>query len=58
MRSIISSLKPETEFILRDIIDNPPALIGRRLKGAVESGSITGVVFIGKFEGYNKLRKQ
>ena len=57
MRSIICSLKPGTEFLLRDIIDNPPALLGRRLYEAVENGSITGVVFIGKFEGYAKYRK-
>ena len=57
MRSIISSLRPGTEFFLRDIIENPPALLGRRLNKAVKSGDIADVMFIGMIEGYDRYRK-
>lgn len=50
MKSIISSLESGTEFALSDIIDNPPALLGRRLREGVDSGEIAGVIHIGHNE--------
>lgn len=35
-------------FILRDLIDTPPALLGRWLFEGVESGRISGVKYLGK----------
>lgn len=57
MKNIISNLKPETEFLLRDIIANPPALLGRKLNEGVKDGTIPDVEFIGIIDGYDKYRK-
>lgn len=57
MKSIIQSLKPGTEFMLRDIIANPPARLGRKLFEGVQSGEIENVVCIEKGKGSDKYRK-
>ncbi|MBS5909141.1 hypothetical protein ABEO75_18355 [Paenibacillus macerans] len=46
--STINSLEPGSEFVLRDIISNPPALLGRYIFEAVENGNIKNVSFEGK----------
>lgn len=58
MKSIISSLKSGTEFMLRDILDNPPALLGRRLYEDVASGDIPNVEYVGKEDGIDKYIKK
>lgn len=58
MKSIISTLESGTTFMLRDILDNPPALLGRRLYEGVESGEIPNVEFIGKEDGIDKYVKK
>lgn len=58
MKSIISSLEPGTEFVLRKIINDPPALLGRRLREGVDSGKIAGVIHMGHDENEaDKYRK-
>jgi hypothetical protein len=57
MISVINSLKPETEFLLRDIISNPPALLGRVLHDGVTDGTIPNVIYIGNQDGVDKYKK-
>lgn len=57
MRSVINNLQPGTEFMLRDIIAFPPAVLGRILYRAVESGDIENVICIEKGKGQDKYRK-
>lgn len=58
MKSIISSMEPGTEFWLRDIINNPPALLGKRLYEWVQSGIIPNVEHIGNVDGLERYRKK
>lgn len=59
MKNIISNLKPDTVFLLRDIISNPPSLLGKILYNGVESGEIADVEFIGKdADGIDQYRKK
>ena len=58
MKSIISTMKSGTVFMIRDILDNPPALLGRRLYEGVASGEIPNVEFIGKEDGVDKCIKK
>lgn len=59
MKSIINSLESGTEFVLKDIISDPPTLLGRRLREGVDSGEIAGVMFMGcdenKADKYRKI---
>lgn len=57
MKCIILSLAPRTEFVLRDIINDPPALLGRKLYEGVADGTIPNVEYIGKEEGIDKYKK-
>lgn len=57
MKSVIYSMKPGTEFMLRDIIAFPPAVLGRILYRAVQSGEIENVICIEKGKGQDKYRK-
>lgn len=57
MKSVIHSMKPGTEFMLRDIINDPPARLGRTLYEGVESGEIENVVCIEQGKGGDKYRK-
>ena len=57
MKSIIHNLKPGTEFMLRDIIPNPQAGLGRKLFEGVQSGEIEDVVCIEQGNGADKYRK-
>ena len=57
MKCIIQSLKPGTEFMLRDIIANPPAGLGRKLFEGVQGGEIENVVCIEQGNGADKYRK-
>ena len=43
----IESLAPNTEFLLRDIIEVPPALLGRWLYEGVRDGKIKNVRHLG-----------
>lgn len=55
----IDSLKPGTSFIIRDLIDAPPALIGRWLYQNVDNGTVKNVIHDGKdsvgTERYKKI---
>ena len=44
----IEALPAGTKFRLRDLIENPPILIGRWLQNNVEDGTIPNVVYIKK----------
>lgn len=57
MKKIISNLKPGTEFLLKDIINDPPMLLGRRLYESVKSGKIADVDCIGTEDGRDKYIK-
>lgn len=57
MKSIISNLTSGEKFFLRDIISNPPALLGRKLYEGVQSGSIPNVKFIAKINGADQYEK-
>ena len=46
MKSIISNLPAGKEFCLNEIIENPPAQLGRALYEAVQSGEIPNVTCI------------
>lgn len=46
MRAIINSLSAGKEFHLHDIIENPPAQLGRQLYEDVQSGRIANVICI------------
>lgn len=48
MRSIINNLPDGKEFYLHDIIENPPAQLGRTLYEDVQSGRIQNVKRITK----------
>ena len=47
----ISSLPKEKEFVLRELIATPPALIGRWFYENVNKGLVKNVEHIGKAEG-------
>lgn len=58
MKSIISNLKEGETFMLKDIISDPPARLGRALYEGVQSGDIPKVKCIGPKDGveiYMKL---
>ena len=57
MRKIIDKLQPGTVFILRDIISDPPARLGRQLYEDVQSGKIKDVVLHGKSDGVEQYKK-
>lgn len=57
MISIIKNLDAGTEFCLRDIINNPPALLGRVLYEGVANNTIPNVTHIGKENGVDKYKK-
>lgn len=57
MISVINSLTPREEFLLKDIITNPPALLGRHLYEKVQRKEISNVEYIGKVAGVDKYRK-
>ncbi len=57
MKSIINSLPAGTTFMLRDIINDPPALLGRRLYEGVQSGEIPNVVYNKKIDGVESYTK-
>lgn len=57
MKSVISNLKSGEKFFLRDIISNPPTLLGRKLYESVENGSIPNVKFIAKINGADQYEK-
>lgn len=48
MKCIIQSLDSGKEFMLKDIINDPPTRLGRTLFEAVEKGEIPNVRCIGK----------
>ena len=55
----IEKLEPGMTFIIRDLIDTPPALIGRWLYQNVDSGEVKNVIHDGKdsvgTERYKKI---
>lgn len=57
----IVGLEAGEKFILRDLIDTPPALLGRWLYDNVANGTIPDVVHLGKdpfgAEQYKKIEK-
>lgn len=54
----IEKLAPGTSFVIRDLIDVPPALIGRWLYQNVDKGEVQNVVHDGKDSvGTEKYRK-
>lgn len=57
MRSIINNLDQGKEFSLRDIIQNPPARLGRTLYEAVQNGNIPHVQCIGIIDGVEHYKK-
>ncbi|MBP3602784.1 MAG: hypothetical protein J6J79_01390 [Lachnospiraceae bacterium] len=57
MKSTISNLPAGTNFMLRDIINDPPALLGRRLYEGVQSGEIPNVVYNKKVDGVESYTK-
>lgn len=57
MKSTISSLPAGTNFMLRDIINDPPALLGRRLYEGVQNGEIPNVVYNKKIDGVESYTK-
>lgn len=57
MKGIISTLKPGTEFMLRDIINDPPAGLGKKLFEGVQNGEIENVICIEQGKGADKYRK-
>ena len=57
MKSIISSLPTGINFMLRDMINAPPALLGRHLYEGVKSGNISNVVYNGKIDGVETYTK-
>ena len=58
MKSIISKLQPGTTFLLKDIISDPPAGLGRTLYECVQSGVIPNVRCTGKTNGVETYEKQ
>lgn len=48
MQSVISNLEKGKEFMLKDIISNPPAGLGRILYQKVKSKDIPNVKYMGK----------
>lgn len=57
MKSIVSNLPAGEEFMLRDIINAPPALLGRRLYEGVQRGEIPNVVYNKKVNGVESYTK-
>lgn len=57
MKSIINSLPAGTNFMLRDIINDPPARLGRCLYEGVQSGEIPNVVYNKKVDGVESYTK-
>lgn len=57
MKSVINGLPVGTNFMLRDIINDPPALLGRRLYEGVQSGEIPNVVYNKKVNGVESYTK-
>ena len=57
MKSIIKNLDSGTEFYLKDIIVNPPALLGRVLFEGVADKTIPDVTCLGKIGDAEKYRK-
>ena len=57
MKSIIKALDSGTEFYLRDIISDPPALLGRVLYEGVADKTIPNVTCLGKIGDADKYRK-
>ena len=57
MKCVIKSLDPGEEFVLSDIIDNPPAYLGKILFEGVENGTIPNVEHIGIVDGVERYRK-
>lgn len=58
MRCIINSLPVGKEFCLNEIIENPPAQLGRTLFEDVQNGKIPNVVCTGKVKGVEQYKKQ
>ena len=57
MKSVINGLPKGTNFMLRDIINDPPALLGRRLYEGVQNGEIRNVVYNKKVDGVESYTK-
>lgn len=57
MRTIIEHLPKGKEFYLHDIIENPPAQLGRRLYEDVQNGVIPDVVRIDPVNGIERYKK-
>jgi len=58
MRATINNLPAGTEFSLKDIIENPPAQLGRKLFEDVASQKIANVICItGKEDSVQKYKK-
>ncbi len=57
MKSVINSLPAGTTFMLRDIISDPPALLGRHLYEGVQSGEIPNVVYNRRIDGVESYTK-
>lgn len=57
MKNIINGLSAGTNFMLRDIINDPPALLGRRLYEGVQSGEIPNVIYDKKVDGVESYTK-
>ena len=56
MRDKINALEP-CEFVLRDVIANPPALLGVYLYEDVHNGTIPNVEHIGMEKDVHKYKK-
>lgn len=57
LKTAIPEITSGVQFYIRDIIDCPPALLGRKFYDAVANGTITGVEHIGYGDGAEKYRK-
>jgi hypothetical protein len=53
----VANLEPKSEFYLRDIIDTPPALLGKWLYDNVKNGQIPNVEHLGYVVTAEKYRK-
>lgn len=57
MKSVINSLESGKEFFLRDVMQNPQPMLGRKLYEAVQNGDIPNVKWIENVDGVNRYKK-
>ena len=57
MKRNIQGLASGEEFILADVLPNPPAQLGRALHDKVKSGEIPNVQYLGRIDERSRYRK-